>query len=140
MSLLRFLPYTPAILLITTGLVAGASPRPAAGPELSVTRTVLTHGVEGREPKDSVGTFRASDGRVVAFVELENPRRIDTSITVVFVPPSGPTAEIPLHVGETSRYRTWASTRQAHEIGTWTVLVRDSGGHVLARHPFKVER
>lgn len=139
-SKLRFLPYVPAILLTLTGLVANATP---SRPDLGVKRLVLTHGVNGKEPSDreSVKTFKSSDDRVYAFVEIDNPKKNEDRILVTFEPPVGAAhAEIPLKVGESSRFRTWAFTRRAHEAGTWSVVVRDTHGHELARERFTVER
>ena len=74
----------------------------------------------------SSSTFKANDDRVYAFVEVENPTKTDGTIHVVFEPPTGPAlAEIPLKVGETARFRTWAFTRKAHAPGEWAVVVRD---------------
>lgn len=134
----RFLPYVPAVALITTGLVANAAP---AEKNISVKRLVLAHGIDNREPQDATTSFNAKDDRVYAFVEVENPKKAEDSILVVFEPPAGPAhAEIPLKVGESSRYRTWAFTRRAHEAGDWAVVVRDTHGRVLARESFTVAR
>ncbi len=53
-------------------------------------RLVLAHGVDGHEPQDATGTFKSSDDRVYAFIELENPGKVGGAITMVFEPPSGP--------------------------------------------------
>jgi hypothetical protein len=117
---------------------AGGSAQ-AAAKRLGVKRLVLAHGIDGHEPQDATGTFKSSDDRVYAFVELENPGKVGGAISVVFEPPSGPpVAEIPLTVGETSRFRTWAFTRKARTAGEWTVVVRDAQHRVLARQTFVV--
>jgi hypothetical protein len=135
---MRFVPYVPAVLLTLTGLVANATP---SKPDLEVKRLVLTHGVSGHEPSDTSTTFKASDDRVYAFVEIDNPKKNEGKILVTFEPPSGSAhAEIPLKVGDTSRFRTWAFTRRAHETGAWAVVVRDTHGHELARERFTVEK
>ena len=134
----RFLPYVPALALITTGIVANAAPAEKA---ISVKRLVLAHGIDGREPQQTTSSFNTKDDRVYAFVEVENPKKSEDKILVVFEPPSGPAhAEIPLKVGESSRYRTWAFTRRAHEAGDWAVVVRDTHGRVLAREKFTVAK
>jgi Protein of unknown function (DUF2914) len=117
---------------------AGGSASTAAK-RLGVKRLVLAHGIDGHEPQDASGTFKSSDDRIYAFVELENPAKAGTAITVVFEPPSGPpVAEIPLTVGETPRFRTWAFTRKARTSGEWTVVVRDDQHRILARQTFTV--
>lgn len=109
--------------------------------KLSVKRLTLAHGIENHEPQEATTNFRASNDRVYAFVELENPGRGEDAISVVFQPPSGPAlAEIVLRVGESPRFRTWAFTRRAHDAGEWGVVIRDAGGRVLARQTFTVTK
>jgi len=117
----------------------GSSTRATAAKRLGVKRLVLAHGIDGREPQDPSATFTSSNDRVYAFVELENPARTADAISVVFEPPTGAAlAEIPLQVGETARFRTWAFTRRAHVAGEWTVVIRDAQHRVLARQTFTV--
>ena len=113
-----------------------------AGPkELTVSRLVLAHGVDHREPQEPSSTFKTNDDRVYAFVEVQNPTKATGKINVVFQPPTGAAlAEIPLEVGDSGRFRTWAFTRKAHEAGQWGVVVRDDKGRLLARETFTVER
>ena len=117
----------------------GGGSASTSGKRLGVKRLVLAHGIDGHEPQDATGTFKSSDDRVYAFVELENPGKVGSAISVVFEPPSGPpVASIPLTVGETSRFRTWAFTRKARAAGEWTVVIRDGEHRVLARQTFTV--
>jgi hypothetical protein len=112
-----------------------------AAKKLSVKRLTLAHGIENHEPQEATSSFRASDDRVYAFVELDNPGRAGDAITVVFQPPSGPAlAEIVLKVGDSPRFRTWAFTRRAHDAGEWGVVIRDASGRVLARQAFTVTK
>jgi len=133
-----------ALLSVPVAAHADGKTTPAGGSasvtkRLGVKRLVLAHGIDGREPQDATGTFKSSDDRVYAFVELENPGKVGSAISVVFEPPSGPpVAEIPLTVGETARFRTWAFTRKARTAGEWTVVVRDDQHRVLARQTFTV--
>ena len=126
-----------ALLLgVTHAAATEASPK-----EMTVKRLVLAHGVDGREPQEPTTTFKTRDDRVYAFVEVQNPTKASGKIAVVFEPPSGPAlAEIPLEVGDSSRFRTWAFTRKAHEPGQWAVVVRDEKGRLLARESFTIER
>lgn len=115
--------------------------RSSSAKKMSVKRLVLAHGIDGREPQDVATSFAAKEDRVYAFVEVENPGGDDT-VSVVFEPPSGPAfAEIPLKVsGGAAHFRTWAFTRRAHEVGEWTVVVRDPHGKVLGRQAFTVTK
>ena len=116
-----------------------SSPRTTSAKRLGVKRLVLAHGIDGREPQEASGSFKSSDDRIYAFVELDNPARTADAISVVFEPPSGPpVAEIPLQVGDSARFRTWAFTRRAHVAGEWTVVIRDAQHRVLARQIFTV--
>ena len=116
-----------------------SSARTTSAKKLGVKRLVLAHGIDGHEPQEPSATFKSSDDRIYAFIEVENPTKSADAISVVFEPPSGPpVAEIPLAVGETSRFRTWAFTRKAHVAGTWTVVIRDANHKVLARQTFTV--
>ena len=118
--------------------------RPAAADgthPLGVKRLVLAHGIDAREPQEPSSTFKANDDRVYAFVEVQNPSKTEGTIHVVFEPPTGPAlAEIPLKVGESARFRTWAFTRKAHAPGEWAVVVRDDHGKLLGKQTFVVEK
>src|SRR5262249_35053522 len=111
--------------------VTQAAAREATPKEISVKRLVTAHGVSAHEPQDPTKTFKMQDDRVYAFVEIENPTKESGKISVVFVPPSGSAlAEIPLEVGDSSRFRTWAFTRKAHDAGEWGVVIRDEKGRL----------
>ena len=142
---------TAAAALLVVPAIASADPSGKAGPNggggsttstskhLGVKRLVLAPGIDAHEPQDASSTFKSSDDRIYAFVEIENPGRAADNISVVFEPPSGPpVAEIPLSVGDSARFRTWAFTRKAHAAGEWTVVVRDGQHKVLARQTFTV--
>lgn len=122
------------------------TPAPSARAEtakpLAVKRLVLAHGVANHEPSDATTTFKQNDDRVYAFLEVENATGARTGVSVVFVSPKGETmGSIPLAVGESKRFRTWAFTRKAHETGEWSVIIREDGKHeVLARQTFTVAK
>lgn len=107
--------------------------------KLALKRIVLARGVEHHEPVDPATSFDAKTQKVFAFVEIENPEKLPGEITVEFEPPSKKdTGRVSLAVGDSSRWRTWAFTRQAHEAGEWTAIVRDEHGHVIGRQAFDV--
>src|SRR5690348_16632008 len=64
--------------------------RTTTAKKLGVKRLVLAHGIDGHEPQDATESFKSSDDRVYAFIEIENPGRTADAISVVFEPPSGP--------------------------------------------------
>ncbi|HVY46250.1 MAG TPA: DUF2914 domain-containing protein, partial [Minicystis sp.] len=108
---------------------------------LHVKRLVVSTGVAGREPVGASDLFRTSETeRLYAFVEIENPSRHAGDIRVTFEPPDGraPRGNVELAVGETTRWRTWAYTTGAHQVGSWTAVVKDRSGRTLARKPFEI--
>ncbi len=75
-----------------------------------------------------------------AFVEIENKGGAPAEIVVEFEPPGGgaPHGDVTLAVGPAPRWRTWAYTRTASTAGSWTAVVKNKKGEVLARAPFEV--
>jgi hypothetical protein len=136
-------PSVAAPLPTTTPTVVSA-PAPAPKPvkhadKLALKRLAIARGVENKEPVDEGTSFNAKESRVYAFLEVENPEKLPGEVTVEFQPPKGKAnGEIKLAVGEGSKWRTWAFTRQAHEEGEWTAIVRDAKGRELGRQTFNV--
>ena len=123
----------------TTAAIAAARVEAKHARKLAVKRVILARGVDRHEPVDPGTAFDASEQKVYAFVEIDNPERLPGEITVEFQPPSKKyEGRVTLGVGEASRWRTWAFTRQAHETGEWTAIVRDERGRELAREKFDV--
>jgi hypothetical protein len=113
----------------------------AASGKLTVKRLVVAQGVKGREPVDPAASFSGNQsGKLYAFVEVENKDRAPSEITVSFEPPGGGASHgnVKLAVGAEPRWRTWAFTRNAHTVGAWTAVVKDTHGEVLARTPFEI--
>ncbi|MEJ7730545.1 MAG: DUF2914 domain-containing protein [Polyangiaceae bacterium] len=106
---------------------------------LGVVRLVTASGVEKRAPVGLSESFVAGEGRIYAFVEVENPTREAGRITVTFVSPSGVAhGPIELEVGASPRWRTWAYTRAASKPGTWQAVVQNESGKELAKTEFEV--
>jgi hypothetical protein len=126
----------PALVATTTAAPKVEAPKAT---KLAVKRITIATGVANHEPKDATETVDAKTEKVYAFVEVDNPQKLPGEITVEFQPPSKKyEGRISLGVGESSRWRTWAFTRQAHEAGEWTAIVRDDRGKELAREKFTV--
>ncbi len=122
---------------------AAPEPRRAtlgADDKLSVKRFVLARGVKNREPVDAGTSFKGDAHKVYAFVEVENRGNAPSEIVVEFEPPGGgePRGDVTLAVGSAARWRTWAYTRTASTAGSWTAVVKNRKGEVLARAPFEV--
>jgi hypothetical protein len=107
---------------------------------LTVKRFVLAQSVKDREPVSAGTSFKSDANKIYAFVEVENRGRAPGEIVVEFEPPGGgaPHGDVTLAVGSASRWRTWAYTRTAHTPGSWTAVVKNRKGDVLARAPFEV--
>jgi hypothetical protein len=128
---------TPAPAPTTVASAAPAKPKKGDA-DLQVKRLVVAEGVHDHEPVAAKTSF-TKDQKIFAFVELDNRDKRASEIAIEFVPPSGAAhAPIPLEVGESARWRTWAFTRNAHATGTWTAIVRNRRGEVLAKTPFEV--
>lgn len=107
---------------------------------LVVKRLVVAPAVKGREPVSPTTSFKADAGKIYAFVELENKEATESEITVSFEAPDGKSAtgNVKLDVGASPQWRTWAYTRAARAAGSWTAIVKNRRGDVLARAPFEV--
>lgn len=115
-----------------------AEPR-AINESLGVARLVTASGVEKRSPIGATDSFVAGEGKVYAFLEVENPSREAGMVTVSFVSPSGVShGPIELEVGAAPRWRTWAYTRAANKPGSWKAVVQNAAGKTLAETEFEV--
>ena len=123
-----------------SGVVAGGDAAEVASDSgLRAKRLVVAREVDHREPVGVARSFDASRvTEVTAFVELVNDAREEAKIVVRFEPPSQAAFEVPLEVGASPRWRTWASTKRPLEEGTWSVRVLDGEGGTIARTTFEV--
>jgi hypothetical protein len=145
-----------SVTAVVNAAAPGAAATPSAAPpsptsdakraasgdgSLKLTRVVVTHKIENREPTAG-DDFTLGSAPVYAFVELENsgsaPRAIrvmfeneDTKATVGHVKLTVPASQ--------ARYRTWGNTRLIRDPGHWVAVVSTSDGVELGRAPFKVK-
>ncbi len=137
----------PAAPVVATPAAPAVTPPPATpvrqttlseDDRLAVKRLVIARSVKNREPVNPGVTFKGD--RVYAFVEVENRAHAPGEIVVEFEPPGGGPAhgDVTLAVGPAARWRTWAYTRTASIAGSWTAVVKNRRGDVLARAPFEV--
>ncbi len=112
---------------------------PVGSSRLHAKRLIVAKKIDGREPLGVSRSFDGSDvGQVAAFVELSNDAREATRIVMRFEPPSSPSFDVPLEVGASPRWRTWATTKRPLEEGTWRVRVLDDDGALVAQTTFEV--
>ncbi len=112
----------------------------AAAPAIRVARVVMARGVTRRGVTGEATSFPARSGRVYAWLEIENPGRIETTVVVAWQRPGRTTAPnrgATLAVPAQRRYHTFAFVVPA-EPGTWTAVVRSADGTELARQTFEI--
>ncbi len=113
----------------------------AAAHELHVKRLLVAHEVAKREPVGAASTFTTAEAAkpIFAFVEIDNPDKAESDITVSFARDGAPEGGgVKLHVGAARRWRTWASTRSTHGAGAYRVIVRDASGREIGRASFTI--
>ncbi len=103
-----------------------------------VKRLVIASDIQEREPVEL--TDAKIEEPVVAFVELKNPEDAEMGVVVTFEHEGGQKVGfVELSVpGNSSRYRTWARTRNIKKPGEWTAVVKSKSGEELARKSFQV--
>ncbi|MDH3728107.1 MAG: DUF2914 domain-containing protein [Myxococcales bacterium] len=107
---------------------------------ITIRRLITAPDIEGREPLAASPVFGHDEEKVYAFLDLSNTSEEPKTVTVFFVGPSGKVSggvelEVPANV---PRWRTWAYTRFADELGLWRVEVRSAAGVLLGALPFEV--
>jgi len=107
---------------------------------LSIRRLITAPEVEHREPVAATSTFGDDGRKIYAFVDVENASERDRSLQVFFIAPSGRvTGGVELLIpAKAPRWRTWAYTRNADELGVWRVEVRSDTGALVGSLPFEV--
>lgn len=103
-------------------------------------RLITAPEVNGREPLAASAVFGRHEEKVYAFLDVGNESSEAKTVTVFFVGPSGKVSggvelDVPANV---SRWRTWAFTRFADEVGLWRVEVRNPAGVLVGALPFEV--
>ncbi len=108
--------------------------------DLYVKRLVIARGVEKREPVGASTTFAKSEGkRIYAFVEVGNRDELASEVSVSFRPKKGKErGDVPLRVGASPRWRTWAYTELAQSVGDWEAIVKNARGDIIGRKSFSV--
>jgi hypothetical protein len=130
---------TPAKVARAARSTDHASTKPVGG--VVVKRLVVATGVKNRQPEGVATLFRQAEvDRLYAFVEVDNRSGAANEVRVSFEPPDGGAerGDVELAVGESHGWRTWAYTRDARRVGSWTAIVRDADGKILARTPFEI--
>jgi len=129
----------------------GTPPSPSVQPRdtntpsgaLRIRRLVVARGIEGREPAETAQPIALSEHTpIYAFVEIENRGDEGETIFVTFEPEGGDwhdaVGHVELEAPVAARWRTWGLTRSISEPGTWTAIVRNADGDMLASETFEV--
>ncbi len=108
--------------------------------DLYVKRLVIARGVASREPVEPATSFPKGEAkRIYAFVEVGNRDKTASEVFVSFKPKGGAEkGRIQLRVGASPRWRTWAYTELATEVGEWEAIVRDASGDVIGTQSFAI--
>ena len=108
---------------------------------LDIRRFATTAEIDEREPVAPTAVFDSGVERIYAFFDISNESDEAESLLVYFIGPNarvsgGVELEIPASV---PRWRTWAYTRHAKQVGLWRVEVRDLDGELVGALPFEVQ-
>jgi len=133
MNKLAILPALAAALIISTALAGSVM---AEG--FSVERFVVCTGVQDREPVGVSDSFDASVDRVYVFLEAKNITAT-TTVDIVWLHEGAEMLRTPLHLGQSSRWRTYAYKNLHDMDGQWSVELHDASGKSVASATFKVE-
>jgi Protein of unknown function (DUF2914) len=117
------------------------SKQPAAAKEaagLTVTRLVVSTGVENREPVGVAAKFPASTEKVYCFLEATDILK-DTEVSFVWIYNGKELLKTNMPLKAGSKWRTNTNKNLRGLKGDWKVELRDAGGKVLKDVTFKVE-
>ncbi|MBN1945406.1 MAG: DUF2914 domain-containing protein [Bradymonadales bacterium] len=129
------------VTVLSMASAALAQTPPAEQDDLSLSRALIARTIENREPQGTEGPFEVSAGRIYVFLEVANRTGGEQVLTVVWQKEgSERTMEQEVSVGNSRRWRTWASLRlNERRIGSWQVEVRTADGQVLGSVEFVVQ-
>ncbi|MEM6787882.1 MAG: DUF2914 domain-containing protein [Myxococcota bacterium] len=123
-------------------VVESAPPPPPPadlGATLQVKRLIVAEGVKRREPVGEGGAFTTATPRVYAFLEITNPARVASEVSVSITPRGeAERGRVTLDIGASPRWRTWSFTRLARTPGAYDVVVYDGDGDEIGRTEFEV--
>ena len=111
-----------------------------SGAPLAIRRLITAPDVEGREPIAPSSVFAHDADKIYVFLDVRNDSENHETMTVFFIGPSGQVhGGVELDVPpQALRWRTWAYTRRADEVGLWRVEVRGEAGALLGSLDFEV--
>jgi len=106
--------------------------------ETSVTRIIMTTGMEGREPVDSGTSFSSNTGKLFCFTEIA-AEEYPTEVTHIWIYEKNIEAEIKLPV-KSPKWRTYSSKAILPEWkGNWKIEVYSKEGKLIDSIDFRID-
>lgn len=110
----------------------------SAAAETSVSRIVMTTGVNNLEPEQTGTTFKKDVGRLYCYTEIETDK-YPTEITHIWIYDKNIEAEIKLPV-KSPKWRTYSSKAILDKWkGNWKVEVYSENGKLIDSIDFKID-
>ena len=111
---------------------------PLQAGELRVADAGITTAIEDRMPVDDIKTYPADYGKLYSFTRILGAQT-DTYVTHVWFYEDQEMARVSLPV-RSGDWRTYSSKRFLPQwAGSWSVVIEDKQGRVLAELPFRLE-
>lgn len=127
-------------MLFLVGCVAMMSSAAVAAEAepFSIARLVICDHVADREPVGVANHFTADSVQVYCFLEARDIPE-DTTVSFVWYYFDKEEARIPVRIGQSARWRTFASKKIGGRTGDWRVEIQDAANTILGTVEFKVE-
>jgi hypothetical protein len=125
--------------VVSAGLGAALCPGVAAqDAPFSVERLVVSTDVQDREPVGISDVFPAGTETVFCFLEARDIRQ-PVKVQMVWYFGDEELARVPLALGASARWRTYASKQVGGRQGNWKVYLQDESDQILGTVQFVVE-
>lgn len=107
-------------------------------PGFSISRMVISEGIDNKEPVGVAELFPAGVEKVYCFLEAREIEN-DTTVNFVWYFEDKEVAKVPLPLQRGLRWRTFSSKKIARRTGNWKVELQESSGIVLNTVFFQVQ-
>ena len=127
--------------------VAKPDPEPMPAPPtlvedsqgLSITQHVIAAKIQNRLPAGISDHFDTSTEKVVCFVEANNAKGPERTLTAAWIYEGQEVHRFELQVGKSKTWRTWARAKiRPKKLGAWRCDILDEEGKVLSSAPYTV--
>jgi hypothetical protein len=104
----------------------------------TVARLVVCESIQDRAPVNIAERFPVATETVYCFLEARDIAE-PTDVKMVWYHEEQEVAQVPLTIGQGSRWRTYSSKKTMALMGNWKVYLLDSGDNTLASVQFVLE-